>query len=347
MRLLELGGASIRRRFILYAPGKCIEWTDYSANYAMDLGSGYVPAGATASEQTLRQAKLLSLISVHTGLAPRTLRKSMQRDPASSPGAQRRTVVVVFFVCVLIMVGIMVVDIVFPITPYRWVNWASAGSLALATLVLSVFSARLAKTNRRLPEQATPPSASAPPLDGSGIRYTLSWKSPLLRRLVGIGLGVCLLVNLLPALWVLLPALFGSSFQPVSENASPSIGTFVLAGTLALFGVMGAGLAYSAATTGTLRIQADTDGLTIDIGRRREVILWSSIQDISWGAGRTSQFAYLVKGDVPTAMISWSAGLQGASASPPEDGTVPIGGDELAALVASRTGLVLRVRTRV
>lgn len=71
---------------------------------------------------------------------------------------------------------------------------------------------------------------------------------------------------------------------------------------------------------------------------------WPSLQDISRGTDGWGQFAYLVKSDVPTIQITWPAGPQVTSASPPSDGAMPIRAGELAALVAARIGLPNRIR---
>jgi hypothetical protein len=169
-----------------------------------------------------------------------------------------------------------------------------------------------------------------------------------------LGVGVCLAVNLIPGGWVLWQyvqeagyTVFGAQPPPLFEDVFVNAtGSLVLAPLLGLFGAVGVGLVYGAAIAGgATRIRADRDGLTRDRGRRQLMLLWSSVQDISWGAGRRGQFAYLVKGDVPTSVISWPAGPQPASARPPEDGAMPIGGDELAALVAAQSGQQIRVRT--
>lgn len=73
---------------------------------------------------------------------------------------------------------------------------------------------------------------------------------------------------------------------------------------------------------------------------------WSSVQEISWGAGRDGQPAYLVKGTDPTLPISWPSGAQSANAGPPGGDALPIGADELAALVAARISKRIRVRER-
>jgi hypothetical protein len=100
---------------------------------------------------------------------------------------------------------------------------------------------------------------------------------------------------------------------------------------------------YTGHVVGPIRV--DRDGLTVISGRRLQLMAWSSVQEIWWGAGRRGKFSYLVKSDVPTFQIRWTAGPQAAhAASPPEDGSVPIGPDELAALVAARCGQVIRLR---
>jgi hypothetical protein len=353
MRLLEVekGSSPGNRRFSLYAPGKRIAWTEYSA----PVGVEYVPARASLTEQALRQAKLLSLVSARTGLAAHTLTRAMEHKAAPALAAKQRSNSGALLFLIVLLVGFTAADVVVPATPFHWVNWASAGSLALATLALIVAVLWSAVTARAHPAYATPPSAGAPSLDAHGVAYSLSWNIPLVTRLVMMGIGVCLAVNVIPGVWVLWQyvqeagyTLFGSQPPPTSPDGFVSAtGSVVIASFLGIFGGgAGVGLIYGAAIAcRTTRIRADRDGLTRDRGRRQFMLLWSSIQDISWGAGRRGQFAYLVKGDTPISLISWPAGPQVASSSPPEDDTVPIGGDELAALVAARTGRQIRVRT--
>ena len=346
MRLLEVdrGDTTSKRRFALYAQGKRIDWTEYTAG----LGAEYVPVGATASEMTLRQAALLSLIAARTGLTPRTLAKTLESKPAPARAAKRSSNAAALLVLSLFMAGITAADFLFPVTPFPWVNWISAGSLALATLCLITASLWTALSRSTLPAQSSPPSVGAPSLDAPGVAYVLTWRTPLGRRLLLIFIGLCLAFNLVPGVWTLLQqfGLLLPGFHPqlLSENVFTIIGRFVLAFTLGLIGLIGLGLAYGGMIAATVRIRADKDGLTTGSGRRQQLMPWSSVQDISWGPGRRGQFAYLVKSDVPTFQISWPAGPQVASASPPSDGAVPIGADELAALVAARIGKPIRVR---
>lgn len=346
MRLLEVdrGDTTSKRRFALYAQGKRIGWTEYTAG----LGAEYVPVGATASEMTLRQAALLSLIAARTGLTPRTLAKTLESKPAPAHAAKRSSDAVALLVLTLVLAGITAADFLFPVTPFTWVNWISAGSLALATLSLIIASLRTALARSTLPAHTSPPSVGAPSLDAPGVAYVLSWRTPLVWRLLMIFIGLCLAVNLVPGVWLLLMqfALLLPGFHPqlLSDDVFAIMGRYALAFALGMVGLIGLGLVYGGVIAATAHIRADKDGLTTGSGRRQQLMPWSSVQDISWGPGRRGQFAYLVKSDVPTFQISWPAGPQVASASPPSDGAVPIGADELAALVAARIGKPIRVR---
>lgn len=196
MRLLEVvsGDLQSQRRFALYAPCKRIRWAEYRSG----LGAEYVPVDVTASEMTLRQAALLSLITAKTGLAPRTLAKTLERRPATARTVKRSSQAVTLLVFALILAGIAVADFFFSVTPVPWVNWVSTGSLALATLCLIVASVWMALAKPTLPAHARPPSVGAPSLDAPGVSYILSWRTPLLRRLALICIGLCLAVNLVP-----------------------------------------------------------------------------------------------------------------------------------------------------
>lgn len=346
MRLLEVatGGKTAKRRFSLYAPGKRIGWAEYTSG----LGAEYAPVGATATEMTLREATLLSLIAARTGLVPRTLAKAFESKPAPARQPKRSSNAAALLVFALITAGITAADILIPVTPFTWVNWLSAGSLALVTLSLIVASLRTALTRSALPAHATPPSVGAPSLDAPGVAYILAWKTPLLRRLFMSALGLCLAVNVIPAVWVLLQqfalALPGLHPQIFSDGPFTFMGRYMLAFVLGAFGFGGLGIVYTGTMGATTRIRADKDGLTTRIARRERLMPWSSVQDISWGTDRRGSFAYLVKSDVPTFPIYWFADPRAADTATPSDGAIPIGPDELATLVAARTGKPVRVR---
>jgi hypothetical protein len=98
----------------------------------------------------------------------------------------------------VIVAGVAAATILFPITPFLWMNWASAGSLALLTCALLVITLRGALGRRRAPAHATPPTVGAPSLEAPGISYVLSWKMPLVRWLIVFSIGMCLALNLIP-----------------------------------------------------------------------------------------------------------------------------------------------------
>jgi len=311
------------------------------------FGAQYVPVGATASAIILRQAALLGLIAARTGLAPRTLAKSLKSKPKPARATNRSTNAIVLLVVALVVAGAAAADFLLPMTPLTWVNWVSVGSLAFLTLCLIFASLRAALAPRTLPAHASSPSVGAPVPNVPGVSYVLSWRTAPLTRLLLFIIGLFLAFNLIPGAWALFmlftPFLPGHETQLLSESAFAMLGRYLLAFALAIFGVIGLGLAFVGARAATTSIRADKDGLTTRTGPSEQLMAWSSVQDISWGLGAGGKFAYLVKSDVPTLQISWVAGLQ-PSAIPPSDGAIPIGPDELAALVAARTGKSIRVR---
>jgi hypothetical protein len=286
MRLLELerGDASATRRFALYAPGQRIAWSEY----AVGLGTQYVPAGATASEMTLRQAALLDLIAARTGLVPRTLVKALENKSAPARGAKRASSVVTLLVLALILAGSTVADYVFPPTPIPWLNWLSVGSLAFTTLVLIVTSLLAALARSHLPAHAGPPSVGAPSLEAPGVVYGLSWRIPLTRRLAFISAGICLAVNLVPGGWLVLrqfgAMLPGVPSQFLADGVFATLVHYLLAVIFAMLGLLGLALVYVGVRAATVRIQADNDGLTSANGPHQQLIAWSSVLGISWGA---------------------------------------------------------------
>ncbi|HEY7019853.1 MAG TPA: hypothetical protein VH349_01975 [Ktedonobacterales bacterium] len=346
MRLLEVvkGDAQAPRRFALYAPGKRIDW----AEYTVGLGRQYAPVDVTSSEMTLRQASLLSLIAARTELTPRTLAKTLESKPAPARVAPRSSIAAGLLVFALILAGITAVDFFFAVTPDSWVNWMSTGSLALATGGLLVASLWTALARNTAPAHATPPTVGAPTLDGSGVAYILAWRTPALSRLAQALLGACLAINLAPGVWALLVSfgLYLPGYHPqlLADGVFASLGRYLLAVILGMCGVIGLALLYSATMMAATRIRADKDGLTTGRGRRQRLMAWSSVRDISWGAGGRGRFTYLVTSDPLVLPISWPAGPQGESERMPTDGAAPIGADELAALVAARINKPIRVR---
>lgn len=362
-RLLEVVGADANafRRFHLYAPGKHIGWAEYMARF----GADYVPAGISSSEMTLRQVALLNLIVARTNLAPRTLAKSLAKAEPGSPAptgmaamqgsllvpareGKRSSTGITLLVIALIVAGVAVADFFVPVTSVPWVNWASTGSVALAALILIIASVRELGAGNVVPSHAQPPSAAVPSLAAPGAMYVFSWRIPPVRRLGFIALGICLSFNLIPCAWVALQMfglyLPGAHPQVIGDAPTTFIVRVILTLILALAGVMGLGLALGGMIAGPGRVRASEKGLATENGRLKRLIPWSSIQDISWGAGSRGRFSYLVKTDVSTIQASWPAGSRPANVIPPDDGALPIGADELAALVAARIGKPVRVR---
>lgn len=345
-RLLEVvgGDANAWRRYSLYAPGKRISWAEYMERF----GADYVPAHISSSEMTLREAALLNLVVARTGLPMRTFAKSLRRRPASSDVLKRSTSVIMYLVFALILAGITAADLLIPVPPLLWLQWVSIGALAIVVLSIVIAAIWTAFARRVSSTHATPPSAGAPSLRAPGVAYILSWRPPLRRRLALVALGVCFVPNLIPAVLMMMLALDialpGYHPQFSYEGDFTVLGRFGLAIVHGILGLVGGALIYGATITATARIRANTDSLTIITGKRERVMAWSSVQDISWGVDSGGRFSYLVKTNVPTIQTSWPAGPQTASGDPTSHGAVPIGADELAALVAAQIDKPIRVR---
>jgi hypothetical protein len=347
MRLLEAvrGDAEATRRFALYAPGKRIAWSAYAAI----PGARFVPVGTTVAEMTLRHAALLNLISVRTGLAPRTLVKALQIKQTPTRGETRGASVAALLVVALILAVGTAAEYFFPLTPVPWVNWLSVGSLALTTLFLIVASVWEALARSRLPAHAGPPAVGAPSLEAPGVAYVLSGSIPLSKRLAFISFGLCLAVNLAPDAWILLH-LFGAMLPGVqshflADGVFAATMHFVLAVIFAMIGLIGLAVVFTGLRGGTtVRIRADQSGLARSSGQLQDELAWSSILGISWEPDAGERLTYVVKSNVSPYFIFWPAGPHLTRAVPPGDDAVPIGADELAALVAARIGKPIEVR---
>ena len=262
---------------------------------------------------------------------------------------KRSTSILLLLTCALALACIVAADYLIPFSPIPWLKWVSTGALALVVLY-AIFSAiRMAFARSAPLAHATPPSAGAPSLDAPGLVYALSWRPPLGRRVVLITLGLYLAINLVPGVLLLLLAL-GVALPGYQPNMlSGDGGDFISIGSIGLvifhvlIGIIGAGLVYTSTIAATVRISVEQRGLTTERGRRQQMIAWSNIQYIlrgTWGG----QFRYWVVSNVPTIQTSWPAGSQAANVIPPDGGALPIGADELAALVAAQIGKSIRVR---
>jgi hypothetical protein len=85
IRLFEVAGpqAQFSRSFSVYGPGKSISWREYRTGLAAE----YLPAGATAIENTQRLAALVNLVTARTGLEPRTIVRALERPSTTAPTA--------------------------------------------------------------------------------------------------------------------------------------------------------------------------------------------------------------------------------------------------------------------
>jgi hypothetical protein len=345
MRLLEAvrGDAGVTRRYALYAPGKRIDWTEYATGY----GAQYAPVGATAAQMTLLQAALLNLIAARTGLVPRTLVKALQHKPAPAQGKKRASPAVGQLVSALILASSAAAAYFFPPTPVPWINWLGVGSLSITTLLFVATSLWEAFARTPLPAHASPPSVGAPSLEAPGAAYVFRWRIPLVRRLGVLFAGLSLAVNLVEAAYIFLlqfgamPPGFQSQIH--AEDIFANLVHFVLAIIFAMIGVLGLALLYAGLRATAVRVQADKDGLKSTSGTHQQLLVWSSILSISWGPGGGERLAYHVQSDTPYVQISWPAGSRIASVDLPGDGALPIGPDELAALVAARIGKPIEV----
>ncbi|HEY7835599.1 MAG TPA: hypothetical protein VIG30_18630, partial [Ktedonobacterales bacterium] len=225
-------------------------------------------------------------------------------------------------------------------------------SLALLTVVVFIATVRAALPPRPLPPHAMPPPAGAPSLAAPGVVYSFLWRLTSFYRLrYGIS-GLCVAVNIAPAVYVLLvwllqvAAVILPEFRPHLDFLGLNIGfgQWMLAMFLGMIGLFGLAIAYTVAIRPNTQILADNDGLSTKRGRRERLIPWSSALDISWGQGAEGRTTYVVKSDVPTVEISWPSAIHALN-EPPGDGALPIGADELAALVAAHIGKPIRVRT--
>jgi len=328
-RLLEV---FVGRRFRLLGTHSFVQWSQ-----AVTAGIGRVPDGITGEEMTERQRALLDLVAARTGLTPRTFERPLQ--PGGEVAMQRRargegrvTVLVFAAWLVTLAAGVLIA----PLGSQPEYNYAVAGLLAMATLLLP-YSVEWG-TGRA--HQVAPSYSLAPALDAlSADTFLLTLTAP--RRLTLLRSAIALLL--------LGAGVVGYIAFQIETSASS---TYLLEGSvssvvwsvLLIFGLFFTGFMAGLALLlflfwlcYTTSVRADTAGLRVNTVSGSSTIAWSDIKRVIVGVrGGRTRF-YRVLGAEGKVLADWGPHFSRKPAR--EARSVSVTSDQMAALVAQRTGI--------
>jgi hypothetical protein len=186
-----------------------------------------------------------------------------------------------------------------------------------------------------------PAATLVPPPLSSGAVYALSFALQWRWRLALAVLGTLLLVNAVPVLLVVAP----DSVRSLAPNGllpqvSGALGS-ALAFLLMLYGLTGLALLLVAQDYASSTVRADAVGVTRRIGKASTSLAWDDIERVSASSRRGRMSAYSVTGNLGRTIISWPAQSSALRALMPAPDAMPVTPEELAALVASRSGKAL------
>jgi hypothetical protein len=361
MRLFEVETAGLAdtvaadRFYCVHGGRSRVQWRDPPGQAGQ-----HKPVGITADEMARRHTLLLNLIYARTGLAPRTLTKSLQAPASPETAAQapqapprtrnaRSTWAAALFILVLaaLTAGAAVAAVMLPASPVQALNLLIALSLALSTLALWFVTGwivvRFVAGNREYPPPQAP-VVTAPALGGPLGARTLTYRlTPLVRVALFLG-GALLLPNIVPGLLVF-GSMIADAFRPATDLPAPTPIFAPLLDILLLFFYGGSGLLLvtTAIRLYGFEVRAVAQGISRGLGRQVTNLRWDGVERL---VGRTRNgriIAYLVTGELGKTQVGWSAGATWYLRITTPPGGEAITPDEMAALVARESGQPLRI----
>ncbi len=241
----------------------------------------------------------------------------------------------------LATLGFALALILGPLSAYPPLNLLEGGALAAALVlgtsdaIIRGFVQRMRRRSRAL---TLDPAVSFDP----GAVYVLVRRRSLPGRIVSLLVALLLVVGLLPALVLWFPGV-GQSLAPGADLRITDGFGVIAAYILLVSGLIGVLVVISTFRSTTTIYRADSDGLSQST-RERERILWRSLADLAvWELAGPPRI-YRAAGSSQQQNIVWNDGPSVVSQAPDPDETL-IAGEQLAEIVARRSGLSPRIST--
>jgi hypothetical protein len=317
VRLFEVSGSARRRVFSVYAADAMIWWQSVTVP---DLANT-----APEMDRRDRQWRLLALAVARLGQQPVTCTPALIREapPGRLARRYRLRAYSISLGLPLVLFVVAAASLVLPLSPLAWLNWYAALSTALMGVAI-MWATRMALwVSPRLP-YALP---AAPALPAEPLTFTFSRTTS--NRFRDIGIGVLCLLNVIPVA----VASFNLPASPAQAYRVQVVDTALIIvlviGLIALINGLGSGRTH-------LKIQRD--GLATTHGYKATWLEWGAIVrlQLEMLGGRPLQFIATGRdGETigwPARDVVWRVAGRGQP---------PLSPDELAALVAARSGAAL------
>lgn len=350
-RLFEVEKLSSRalgkRTWRLYGSRAVAMWDYFS------LSQSDIPDGASTVEMKLRQDALVQLITARTGLAPRTLSKTLTATASSAP--RRQWVAAAAHILLTAMtLALAVAVVVAPLTDTPWLNVAFCLPLVVAAILLvrMFIHVRRALSQQLVRSDVSQDSALIFSLKDDSLRgkvYAL-WIGPSRAAHVGRFLvGALLATELLPFIQLFLGFLgsaapFSLHFTLTSPLTAPPPAppffslTGLLVGTLGAYGFVGLILCYFTTFRAGPTLRADDVGLSATAGTFTFTYPWSEMVEVREIIEGGDIASYTVHNHAGNVLFRWPAHLANTAPLVHIPDAEPISPAALAQLVSQRIG---------
>lgn len=348
MRLFEVEeriySTSRLRHFRVYGRRDIAEWRDAPSNNGV-----YAPEGMTPVEMAFRLAAMVDVVHARTGLVPRTFSKALLVEkPSEKPVRRGRTArlatTLTIMVLALVTVGFGAATLALPLTTSDTLNALIALSLAATCAVLVVFplaaTVRLIRDRRLFPRDGNYPGTYHPlaaPPDAPDAIYALAFGQTWPARIANGAFGLVLTVNALPFLLILTTNLAIILPLPMLPTTPTGMNT-VLVVVLGFYGVFGVALVGAALRRRPATFRTDAAGISMIRGVIPVVLTWRDVAAIVARVRRGKIDSFAVKDSAGKRVFAWPARSTALRIILPAKGAQPITPEELAALVAKRSG---------
>jgi hypothetical protein len=308
-------GLPTREIFRLCSSDRVVWWAD--------TGSVAGESAAAYADRWECQRRLLALVMARTGMRPRTCTPSLMRD---LPRHGLHWGIYVFRFGLLLAVFLMsIASLILPLTPVVALNAYAATTIALVGGVI-VWGGR----QRRESPPAAPyalTAASALPEEPADIVYGDTSR----RRLQFAGIGLLFVLDAVPAI---------VAFTNVPAAPTPAFRVQVVAWSLAALAFIGSVVLAHGLSGNRTRLRIDSAGLTESEGRESTWLAWDDIVHLSVKMSKGGPASFTALG-LDGEAITWPARIvfwRGSGRAP-----APVSPEELAAIVAQRSGVRLTI----
>jgi hypothetical protein len=340
MRLLEVRTASgvpdAPWCYSAFGTRTYVEWRNRTQR-------GFEPRGITPDVAAERAQAIADLVNARTGLVPHTFSRTL-RAPVGQGNPRPRDSAWIIGAWILGLIGTGAAALAATAVALPLTNSAPLNLLIVAPLaVLALGSAAVVAQDLRT---GGAQGNVGPPLDLAGrlalppdrdaavyaLRFSIAWRV----RLAFAALGAMLLIDGIPWMLAMAPGAPGSLAPDGSPRVIGPVG-YVVVVPLGLYAILGLVLLLESMSRGATTLRADATGLTV-LGPQHRNLAWDHVDGVQGRVRHSRVVGYSVCDDTDRQTIHWPARPDALRPLPPSADATQVTPDELAALVAQRSG---------